>query len=178
MENEGSRITLEPAVITSNSPQYPQEQTNASSSRQVSSEAELGDLVQLRQNEGAEINPSFTRRAASLPLASEWPLDTASPALLKFMKLWDMFINSLLKELKILNVVSGLLAFGNLTMLQVPEVVDDVATRILSLLSLICILMSLSYGCMYIIRFGTMRSVFHASRWAEVRCVLLSVSKC
>jgi hypothetical protein len=28
--------------------------------------------------------------------------------------------------------------------------------------------MSLSYGCIYIVRFGTMRSMFHASRWAEV----------
>jgi hypothetical protein len=28
--------------------------------------------------------------------------------------------------------------------------------------------MSLAYGIMYIIRFGTMRSMYRASRWAEV----------
>ena len=56
-----------------------------------------------------------------------------------------------------------------LTIFQVPNAADDPVTRTLALLSLISALFSLSYGCMYIVRFGMMRSMFHASRWAEVR---------
>jgi hypothetical protein len=33
--------------------------------------------------------------------------------------------------------------------------------------------MSLSYGILYIIRFGTMRSMYRASRWAEVNILSL-----
>lgn len=56
-----------------------------------------------------------------------------------------------------------------LTMFQIPSAATDPVTRTAALLSLICALMSLSYGCMYIVRFGTMRSMYKASRWAEVR---------
>ena len=55
-----------------------------------------------------------------------------------------------------------------LTIFQIPEAADDPVTRTAALLSLVCALMSLSYGCMYIVRFGMMRNMFHASRWAEV----------
>jgi len=56
-----------------------------------------------------------------------------------------------------------------MTIFQVPSAGTDPLTRTASLLSLICALMSLTYGCMYIVRFGTMRSMYRASRWAEVR---------
>ena len=55
-----------------------------------------------------------------------------------------------------------------LTMFQIPDAASDVVTRTTALLSLTCALMSLCYGCVYIVRFGTMRSMFRASRWAEV----------
>src|SRR5882757_9383936 len=55
-----------------------------------------------------------------------------------------------------------------LTIFQIPDAEDDPITRTAALLSLICALMSLSYGCMYIVRFGMMRNMFYASRWAEV----------
>ena len=55
-----------------------------------------------------------------------------------------------------------------LNLFQITAAVDDPVTRTAALLSLICALMSLSYGCMYIVRFGMMRNMFHASRWAEV----------
>lgn len=55
-----------------------------------------------------------------------------------------------------------------LTTFQIPDAAGDPVTRTLALMSLLCALMSLSYGCIYIVRFGTMRSMFHASRWAEV----------
>jgi hypothetical protein len=53
-------------------------------------------------------------------------------------------------------------------MFQVPEMAGDPITRTTALISLVCALMSLSYGCIFIVRFGTMRSMFRASRWAQV----------
>ena len=61
-----------------------------------------------------------------------------------------------------------------LTIFQAQQAASDPVTRTAAFLSLICALMSLSYGCMYIVRFGTMRSMFKASRWAEVRRPSLS----
>jgi hypothetical protein len=55
-----------------------------------------------------------------------------------------------------------------LTLFQIQEADDDPLTRTAALCSLISALMSLSYGITYIIRFGTMRSMYRASRWAEV----------
>ena len=63
-----------------------------------------------------------------------------------------------------------------LTIFQAQQAASDPVTRTAAFLSLICALMSLSYGCMYIVRFGTMRSMFKASRWAEVRRPLSLVS--
>lgn len=63
---------------------------------------------------------------------------------------------------------SLLLGSTILNLFQITAAVDDPVTRTAALLSLICALMSLSYGCMYIVRFGMMRNMFHASRWAEV----------
>lgn len=50
---------------------------------------------------------------------------------------------------------------------QIDDAGGDPAVRIPAFLSLICSLMSLSYGCIYIVRFGTMRSMNRASRWAD-----------
>ena len=62
-----------------------------------------------------------------------------------------------------------------LNIFQITEVAEDPVTRTAALLSLICALMSLSYGCMYIVKFGMMRNMFHASRWAEVSIYYLLV---
>lgn len=53
-------------------------------------------------------------------------------------------------------------------MFQVPEMAYDPVTRTAALMSLVCALMSLAFGCLFIIRFGTMRSMNRASNWAEV----------
>lgn len=63
---------------------------------------------------------------------------------------------------------SLLLGSTILTTFQIPQAEADPVTRTTALLSLICALMSLTYGCMYIVRFGMMKNMFHASRWAEV----------
>jgi hypothetical protein len=55
-----------------------------------------------------------------------------------------------------------------LTVFQIQDAADDPLTRTAALCSLVSALMSLSYGIMYIIRFANMRSMYRASRWAEV----------
>ncbi|KDR71033.1 hypothetical protein GALMADRAFT_801755 [Galerina marginata CBS 339.88] len=111
--------------------------------------------------------PGATIIHTPLPFPDEWTPPLVSPALIRFKHSWETFTDSLLREWKTLNVVSALLASAILTIFQIPDAADDPVTRTFALLSLICALMSLSYGCMYIVRFGTMRSMFHASRWAE-----------
>lgn len=56
-----------------------------------------------------------------------------------------------------------------LTILQIQAAASDPYTRYFALSSLICALMSLLYGCMYIVRFGTMRKTYKAAEWATVR---------
>ncbi|EPQ59826.1 hypothetical protein GLOTRDRAFT_136583 [Gloeophyllum trabeum ATCC 11539] len=101
------------------------------------------------------------------PYPEQWNAPAVSPALIQFRRTWEEFIESLLKEWKTLNVVSALLLTAILTMFQIPSAAADPLTRTAALVSLVCALMSLSYGCIFIIRFGTMRSMYRASRWAE-----------
>lgn len=56
-----------------------------------------------------------------------------------------------------------------LTMFQIPDAAGDPLTRWSALLALIFSIMSLTYGCIYIVQFNSMRSMYKASRWAEVR---------
>ncbi|KAG2014184.1 hypothetical protein CC2G_011027 [Coprinopsis cinerea AmutBmut pab1-1] len=112
---------------------------------------------------------SLPRQSISrgLPFPDEWTPTSVPPSLFRFKQSWEAFIDSLLREWKTFNIVSALLASAIVSMFQVPEAVEDPITRTAALLSLICALMSLSYGCMYIVRFGTMRSMTRASNWAE-----------
>lgn len=103
----------------------------------------------------------------ALPTTDEWVPPTVSPALARFKRSWEDFMDSLMREWKTLNLVSGLLCSAILSMFQVPDMAGDPVTRTAALLSLICALMSLSYGCTFILRFGTMKSMYRASRWAE-----------
>ncbi|KAJ3537256.1 hypothetical protein NMY22_g5662 [Coprinellus aureogranulatus] len=102
-----------------------------------------------------------------LPFPDEWTPTSVSPSLFRFKHSWEAFIDSLIREWKTLNVVSALLSSAILSIFQVQEAAEDPVTRTLALLSLVSALMSLSYGCMYIVRFSTMRSMFRASKWAE-----------
>ena len=60
-----------------------------------------------------------------------------------------------------------------MTILQIQSAVNDPVTRYAALLSMICAFMSLLYGCIYIIRFGIMRSTCKAAEWAHVRAYCL-----
>ncbi|KAJ7834236.1 hypothetical protein B0H14DRAFT_2363895 [Mycena olivaceomarginata] len=88
------------------------------------------------------------------------------PSLLTFRSSWEGFIDALMREWKTFNIISVLLLSAILTMLQIDAASDPI-TRTSALCSLICALMSLLYGCMYIIRFGTMRKLHKASTFAN-----------
>ena len=75
---------------------------------------------------------------------------------------------------KLVPLIHYFLGSTILNIFQITEVAEDPVTRTAALLSLICALMSLSYGCMYIVKFGMMRNMFHASRWAEVSISLIA----
>ncbi|KAI5835644.1 hypothetical protein K523DRAFT_377783 [Schizophyllum commune Tattone D] len=90
-----------------------------------------------------------------------------TPAMHRFRDSWETFINSLLREWKTQNIISALLLSALLSMLQIDEAASDIVTRTACLLSLTAALMSLLYGCLYIIRFGTMKRMHKASAWAE-----------
>ncbi|KAF7317680.1 hypothetical protein MKEN_00855700 [Mycena kentingensis (nom. inval.)] len=92
-------------------------------------------------------------------------VDVLPPHLLNFKASWDNFISSLLREWKTLNVISVLLMSAILTLLQI-DVASHPIIRTTALFSLICSLMSLLYGCIYIIRFGSMRKMHKASSFA------------
>ncbi|KAG1740224.1 uncharacterized protein EDB91DRAFT_1329080 [Suillus paluster] len=103
----------------------------------------------------------------ALPLADEWTTANVSPALVRFKQSWEAFIDSLLREWKTLNLVSALLLSAILSMFQNTQMSQDPVIRTAALLSLTSALMSVSFGCIYIVRFGTMRSMYKATRWAE-----------
>lgn len=102
-----------------------------------------------------------------LPFPEDWAPPAVSPALARFKNSWEEFIDSLLREWKTLNLVSALICSAIITMFQVPEMAYDPITRTAALMSLVCALMSLAFGCLFIVRFGTMRSMNRASNWAE-----------
>ncbi|KAH9987928.1 hypothetical protein BJV74DRAFT_840524 [Russula compacta] len=102
-----------------------------------------------------------------LPFPEEWVPPNVSPALARFKRSWEGFVDSLIREWKTLNVLSALLLSAILTIFQIQDAENDPLTRTAALCSLISALMSLSYGIMYIVRFGNMGSMYRASRWAE-----------
>ncbi|TRM59371.1 hypothetical protein BD626DRAFT_508117 [Schizophyllum amplum] len=85
-----------------------------------------------------------------------------TPAMRRFRESWETFIDSLLREWKTQNVISALLLSC-----VIDVAASDVVTRTACILALIAALMSLLYGCLYIIRFGTMKRMHKASAWAD-----------
>ncbi|KAJ7587094.1 hypothetical protein C8J56DRAFT_787159, partial [Mycena floridula] len=96
-------------------------------------------------------------------------VQTFSPALSHFKDTWETFIEALLREWNTLNIISALVLPTILTVLQINSAVQDPIARTAALISLICALMSLLYGCLYIMRFGTMRQPHKAASWAMAR---------
>ncbi|KAG6336071.1 hypothetical protein ID866_3018 [Astraeus odoratus] len=86
----------------------------------------------------------LARSLPAFPAPDEWTPANASPALVRFKKSWEEFINSLLREWKTLNLVSALLLSAILSMFQNQEMAYDPIVRTTALLSLTCAIMSLS----------------------------------
>ncbi|RDX48559.1 hypothetical protein OH76DRAFT_1352253 [Lentinus brumalis] len=105
--------------------------------------------------------------SAGIPYPEEWTPPVVSPALARFKISWENFVDTLLREWKTFNLVSALLCTTLLTIFQIQDAANDPLTRWSALFSLVFAIVSLSYGCVYIVHFGTMRSMDRASRWAE-----------
>ncbi|KAH9853279.1 hypothetical protein C2E23DRAFT_728784 [Lenzites betulinus] len=104
---------------------------------------------------------------AGMPFPEEWTPPVVSPSLARFKSSWELFVDTLMREWKTFNLVSALLCTTILTIFQIDDAAADPITRWSSLMSLVFAIMSLSYGCVYIVQFGSMRSMDRASRWAE-----------
>ncbi|KAF8955229.1 hypothetical protein BDZ97DRAFT_1674456 [Flammula alnicola] len=102
-----------------------------------------------------------------LPWAFELEPPAESVAYANLQKTWQAFIDSLLREWKTLNIISVLLLSAILTILQIESAASDPLTRYSALLSMLCALTSLLYGCIHIIRFGTMRKTYKGAEWAQ-----------
>ncbi|TFK70799.1 hypothetical protein BDN72DRAFT_502881 [Pluteus cervinus] len=99
------------------------------------------------------------------PLSEESEDDfTHSPS---FKPAWERFVESLIKEWETLNVVAALLLSAIFTIFQINSAANDNVTTTLAILSFACALMGLLYGCMYIIRFGSLKRVVEARHWVE-----------
>ncbi|KAI5988686.1 hypothetical protein F5J12DRAFT_728082 [Pisolithus orientalis] len=107
------------------------------------------------------------RHDHGLPFSDDWTTGNESQQLIRFKNSWESFIDSLLREWKTLNLVSALLLSATLSMFTNQEIACNPAIRSMALLSLTFALMSLSYGCIYIVQFSTMKSMYKATRWAQ-----------
>ncbi|KAJ2932784.1 hypothetical protein H1R20_g4311, partial [Candolleomyces eurysporus] len=92
---------------------------------------------------------------------------TAPSSFIHLRNSWESFIDSLMREWKTLNIITVLLLSAILTILQIDAAAADPISRYSALLSLVCAFMSLLYGCIYIIRFGSMRKTHKAAEWAN-----------
>ncbi|KAF8883319.1 hypothetical protein CPB84DRAFT_1850966 [Gymnopilus junonius] len=93
-------------------------------------------------------------------------LQNVPPEYERLKSTWEAFIDSVMREWKTFNLISVLLLSAILTILQIQSAASDPITRYTALFSLICALISLLFGCMYIIRFGSMRKTYKAAEWA------------
>ncbi|KAI0036230.1 hypothetical protein K488DRAFT_12304, partial [Vararia minispora EC-137] len=145
--------------------------------RRVFDDAELskGDILRIYLLTAQQWQKKNKRRANILRLPNpNWDgngIDGDSipvtPAMRTFKVSWEDFIDSLLREWSTLNILSGLLVTAILTLLTLSGVSDDPLTRTVSVVSLICGLMSILYASLYIVRFGPMRQMHKAASWAE-----------
>ncbi len=65
-----------------------------------------------------------------------------------------------------------------MTVFQIHGAGEDPVTRYLAFWSLMCALVSLLYGCLFIIRFGTMRKPYKAAEWALVGLTIDVLPQC
>ncbi|KAF9445739.1 hypothetical protein P691DRAFT_805229 [Macrolepiota fuliginosa MF-IS2] len=100
------------------------------------------------------LDPSYDTFATSLP-----------PAYQRLANRWGIFIENLMREWKTMNIVSGLLVSGILSIFQTNGASNDPVTRHLAFWSLLSALLSLLYGCSLIVQFSRMRKPSIIIEW-------------
>ncbi|TFK61137.1 hypothetical protein BDN72DRAFT_778597, partial [Pluteus cervinus] len=115
---------------------------------------------------GDGTRPSLPR-SFSVSTLSPFEPESIPTSFVRLTHTWDKFIDTCLKEWKTLNIVSVLLLSAIASVLQIEAAAVDPIIRTSALLSLICALMSLLYGCMYSIRFYDMKKPYKAAQWAQ-----------
>ncbi|KIL69120.1 hypothetical protein M378DRAFT_7839 [Amanita muscaria Koide BX008] len=106
-----------------------------------------------------EIKSQFTEAASkdSGITLEHWP---------DVKKSWNQFLDSLSNEWKTLNLVSALLLTAIYNVLQLRGRGNRLI-QCTALMSLLSALMSLLFGCLYLIRFETMRRTYKAIQWSS-----------
>ncbi|TFK72084.1 hypothetical protein BDN72DRAFT_378687 [Pluteus cervinus] len=122
---------------------------------------------ELGLNGQSSASVAVPRRQDTMFTLSAFDPEAIPETFLRLMNTWEIFIDSMLKEWKILNIVSVLLLSAIVSILQIDSASGDPITRTAALISLVCALMSLLYGCMYSIRFYDMRKPHKAAQWAQ-----------
>jgi hypothetical protein len=119
------------------------------------------------------------------------------PAYKRLTSTWKAFVDSVMREWKTFNIISILLlmyvspifssyaCFNSdspiglyraiLAILQIQSAAEDPLTKYTALVSLMCALISLLFGCMYIVHFGSMRKTTKAAEWALVSLYTLII---
>ncbi|KAH0582200.1 hypothetical protein H2248_011848 [Termitomyces sp. 'cryptogamus'] len=116
--------------------------------------------IDVERTEGTSLDP------IPIPVTLR-PWGTDSGVIDHLIKSWEYFVTSLVREWETLNIISVLLSAAILTTLQVDGAGTDPYIRYSALLALVCSLMSLLYGSIYIIRFNTIRRTRKVVEWAE-----------
>ncbi|TFK67825.1 hypothetical protein BDN72DRAFT_960727 [Pluteus cervinus] len=81
-----------------------------------------------------------------------------------FPEVWNGFVEGVVKEWETQNIVSALLLSAIFSIFGFDS---DPFTRTFAMLSFVCALMSLLYGCTYIIRFGSVKRIVEARIWIK-----------
>ncbi|KAH9479828.1 hypothetical protein JR316_0008423 [Psilocybe cubensis] len=95
--------------------------------------------------------------------------EKAVPSKYRRLKLaWEGFVEDVVSEWKMFNVIAVVLLFVILTTIQIESTsaTADPVVRYTALCSLICALMSLAFGCVFVLHFGAMRKIWKAAEWA------------
>ncbi|KAJ7056080.1 hypothetical protein C8F01DRAFT_993448 [Mycena amicta] len=124
----------------------------------------LPDILQMSAQRAAD--PASNGNMYTFTVLNYASPSALPPHILQFRTTWNSFIDNLMREWKTQNVVSGLLLSALLTMLQIDGAATDPVTRITALMSLVGTLVSLLFGSIYTVRFGTMRRMYKAACWA------------
>ncbi|TDL21445.1 hypothetical protein BD410DRAFT_306341 [Rickenella mellea] len=110
------------------------------------------------------------RTGSFLPIPNAMQVDGLSSTLSPVYILlddWDPFVETVSGEWEALNILSGLEIGAILTLLQIGGVSDNIVSRTAAFLALIASLWSVIFGCIYVVRFKTMKTREKAKRWAK-----------